>query len=176
MAVSTAIATLDWTSIGLAIIAALSSIFAAYQKGMNTGTAKATAAPVTVTPAAVTPSAPVQVQVPIPSVQTTPTSDIYDPAKWGGQGPAFVTWEEMRKRVLFRVSESTKKFMLAGIVDQKDQQTILNAIAKAEAENLYQYTIGYDHGYFAMMAVCSPTGVNEYKYQVIIAASGMDKQ
>lgn len=144
---------------GMAICAA---VYAAYLKGKVSAATPAT-----------------QVASPVaqaPATPALPTSTIFDPSQHGGKGPNFWTWEQMKKMVAFKVSDATKKNMLSGIEDPADRQEILDGIAKAEKTNEYQYTIGFTHGYYAMHAVCSPTGVNEYKYQVVVADGGLDKQ
>jgi len=107
-----------------------------------------------------------------PTLYTEPTSTIYDPALHGYQGPNMVSWEQMRKWVLFRVDPETRKNLLSGVQSAADQLSILNQIAAAEATNEYQYSITYSSGYYLMTAVCSPVGANQYKYCVVAHSSG----
>lgn len=168
MADLTSLVTIDMTTLSAIIAAggcAAAAIYAAYLKGKNailSGNTTATLQPVPVQ----TTGAPLNV----------PETNIYDPAKHGGKGPAFVPWEQMRQWVAFKTTEVTRMNLLAGIVDQTDRDRILNAIKAAEAANEYKYTIAYSKGYYQMQAVCEPIGTNEYKYQVILSGSGSDKQ
>jgi len=164
MAAAEVIPQIDPVSLGAIITAIVAAAYAAFLKGKSQTQA------VTDVTAAVTTGATPAVAVAVP------TTDIFDPALHGGKGPNFWTWDQMQKMVAFKVSDATKKNMLDGIQTEKDRQDILKYIAAAEATNEYAYTIDYDHGYYVMHAVCSPIGVNEYKYQVLVVSSGMDKQ
>lgn len=181
MAATASLVNVDWSTIILALVSFLTTAYATYQKGVNTGTAKTTAA-ATATPAATSAqAAPVVVSLPVSSTATAtpapcPTSDIFDPAEHGGKGPNFWTWDQMKTMVLFRTSEVTRSNLLAGVIDQADRQKILAAIAAAEASNEYRYVIQYGHGYYIMQAQCIPIGTNQYKYTMVAESSGMDKQ
>jgi len=144
------------------LIAVLAAAYAAYLKGKTSTVTTASVTSTTTTSAVVT--------------SALPTSVIFNPAEHGGKGPNFWTWNQMKGMVLFKVSDVTKKNMLDGVKSEKDRADILKYIDEAEKTNEYAYTIDYDNGYFVMHAVCSPIGVNEYKYQVLVAESGMDKQ
>jgi len=151
---------LDDLTIAAIVAAIAAALYGAFKKGqtseITTTVAAAVAAP-----------------APAPTF-VMPTTAIYDPAKYGGQGPNSVPWETMKTRVMFRVSDVTKGNLLAG-VPEADKVQILSAISKAEETNEYHYSIGYAHGYFIMDAVCDPVGTNEYKYQVLASSSGMSK-
>ena len=151
-----------------AITAAIAAAYAAYLKGKEKGTAAVTEPVPATGGATVTTGTTISTEM--------PTTQIFDAAQHGGNGPNFWTWEQMRTMVAFKVSEETKKNMLDGLESAKDQKDILDAIATAEKTNEYLYTIDYDHGFYMMKAVCSPVGTTEYKYQVVVASSGMDKQ
>jgi hypothetical protein len=144
------------------LLAVLAAAYAAYLKGQSTATAKVSSTVASPATAVVT--------------SALPTSVIFNPAEHGGKGPNFWTWSQMKGMVLFKVSDVTKKNMLDGVKSEKDRADILKYIDEAEKTNEYAYTIDYDSGYYVMHAVCSPIGVNEYKYQVLVVESGMDKQ
>lgn len=157
-------------------IAACAAIYAAYLKGQTKTTPTVTKTATTSAPAT---NAAVRATTPITDPNPEmPTNTVWNPSMGskGGKGPNAYTWDEMRKMVAFRVSAATKKNMLAAVEDPADREDILRFIAEAEKTNEYAYTIDYTHGYFIMHAVCTPFGINEYRYQVVVAESGMDKQ
>jgi len=112
----------------------------------------------------------------IATAATVSDSSIYNPAQHNNQPVWSVPWDTMKQWVQFRTSDVTKANMLAGVVSATDRATILDQISKAEATNEYLYTITFSKGFFEMKAVADPVGTNEYKYQVIVSSSGMDKQ
>jgi hypothetical protein len=175
------------------VVAAGAALYAAFLKGKTTTTTPATTAPTATAPAAtptaavtapVTPAAPaapaastVATATAAPAIISQPTPDTFDAAQHGGKGPNNFTWEQMRQWVRFKVSDATRRDMLAPLESPKDIQDVTDAIAAAEKTNEYLYTIDFDHGYYMMKAVCSPVpgAPTQYKYQVVVASSGLDK-
>jgi hypothetical protein len=106
------------------------------------------------------------------SVAASTLTQFYDVSKYGGISPANLSWDITRMRVLFRVSDTTRSVMLAGITSADARQSIIDQIAAAEKINEYHYTIGYASGYYEMQAVAEPVSQTLYRYEVVIKASG----